>query len=717
MTRRATPLVVPTAPARRPLSLRWAPQFATAAGLMALLNERSGIWLQLGLFAIAVIINNGWVIHRWRLLRGFYLAVSLPAFLWVADPNIIQDELPVVRGLYYVLLVTLYALPYLPFHTAKDLRREALVLAASFFISGIYLQSSFFLATLWVAAFALFLAFFSLDPRPASARLRLATGQLGAAAIVGFTLFILFPRAWFGTLPLDEKIATKAQTKQLGPGQNPVAEVGMSSRRDILQLASLIDFRRGSLEVLTVKLTAEASGAKYMPIRSTYLRAATFEYYTGGAWHSDPQFQTCYDEDDLEWDGWIQLPASHTNHVRVRQQIRSQSLDDICVCLPDAVAVKIPKIKHDNHGVLALPYRFNGPVNYEVISDLPVSMDFPELDTAWTNIPPASARAYLEVEPELRPLLNRQLAAWNLRGGMVSQARQICLLLQSQFDYGPVAFEPANGADPLVTFLTTSRQGYCSHFATALALMARSLGLPSRVASGFHFNGTPDAEGTYHICEYNAHAWTEIYFPTYGWVIFDATPVELRPGEEKTAKTRFWQRFLEQFQQLNGIVSEYNVADQKSLLTSAKESLKVAAAWWRARSLPLWVWLSLGFCCVAAWTGFRRLPIRQRRRVQQLLAGRTASSEVAFYADLLWLLEKRGLTKAPGNTGEEFAAYLRSQQILVPEIDGLTRQFYRVKYGGKLLSAEEQQELARLLQTLEQTLATLRATAKSSPKH
>ena len=72
-------------------------------------------------------------------------------------------------------------------------------------------------------------------------------------------------------------------------------------------------------------------------------------------------------------------------------------------------------------------------------------------------------------------------------------------------------------------FLFTAKQGYCDSFATALAMLCRAAGIPSRVASGFA-PGTFEAESQeYVVRERDKHLWTEVYFPNVGWITFDAT--------------------------------------------------------------------------------------------------------------------------------------------------------------------------------------------------
>jgi transglutaminase-like putative cysteine protease len=83
---------------------------------------------------------------------------------------------------------------------------------------------------------------------------------------------------------------------------------------------------------------------------------------------------------------------------------------------------------------------------------------------------------------------------------------------------------PTFAAEPLVGFVVQTRRGYCQHFAGAMALMLRYLGIPARVAEGFT-SGTYDAKrGVWTVTDHDAHAWVEAWFRGYGWLPFDPTP-------------------------------------------------------------------------------------------------------------------------------------------------------------------------------------------------
>ena len=88
--------------------------------------------------------------------------------------------------------------------------------------------------------------------------------------------------------------------------------------------------------------------------------------------------------------------------------------------------------------------------------------------------------------------------------------------------------EPGNSSSALVNFLQ-NRRGYCEQFAASMAVMARALGIPARVAVGFT-PGTAQEDGSWVVGTHDAHAWPELYFHGTGWVRFEPTPASRTGG-------------------------------------------------------------------------------------------------------------------------------------------------------------------------------------------
>ena len=83
---------------------------------------------------------------------------------------------------------------------------------------------------------------------------------------------------------------------------------------------------------------------------------------------------------------------------------------------------------------------------------------------------------------------------------------------------------PAANQPALVQFVTDTKRGYCQHFAGAMALMLRYLGIPARVAAGFTSGSYDAGKHEWTVTDHEAHDWVEVYFPGWGWLPFDPTP-------------------------------------------------------------------------------------------------------------------------------------------------------------------------------------------------
>jgi transglutaminase-like putative cysteine protease len=100
---------------------------------------------------------------------------------------------------------------------------------------------------------------------------------------------------------------------------------------------------------------------------------------------------------------------------------------------------------------------------------------------------------------------------------------------RSEFVYD-LTVQRGHSNDALENFLRI-RRGYCEQFSGAFAAMARSLGIPARVAVGFT-PGDLGSDGRYHVFGRNAHAWPEVWFDSVGWVAFEPTPGRGQPGAQ-----------------------------------------------------------------------------------------------------------------------------------------------------------------------------------------
>ena len=108
------------------------------------------------------------------------------------------------------------------------------------------------------------------------------------------------------------------------------------------------------------------------------------------------------------------------------------------------------------------------------------------------------------------------------------KARALQDWFRSEFTYD-LNQRAGHDTSAIERFLFSTRAGYCEQFAGSFAAMARSLGLPARVAVGFT-PGAPTPDGVYHVTDREAHAWPEVYLAGFGWVAFEPTPGRAVPG-------------------------------------------------------------------------------------------------------------------------------------------------------------------------------------------
>ncbi|MER6160177.1 DUF3488 and transglutaminase-like domain-containing protein [Streptomyces sp. NPDC001868] len=138
--------------------------------------------------------------------------------------------------------------------------------------------------------------------------------------------------------------------------------------------------------------------------------------------------------------------------------------------------------------------------------------------------PPSLQREYTKVPASLPPVV-AQTALEVTKGATNNYERAVKLqdwfAFSGEFTYD-TEVRSGTGARAIARFLQ-EKEGFCVHFSFAMASMARTLGIPARVAVGFT-PGTPQTNGTMSVGLRDAHAWPELYFEGVGWTRFEPTP-------------------------------------------------------------------------------------------------------------------------------------------------------------------------------------------------
>jgi transglutaminase-like putative cysteine protease len=277
----------------------------------------------------------------------------------------------------------------------------------------------------------------------------------------------------------------------------------------------------------------------------------------------------------------------------------------------------------------------------------------------------------------------------------------------------------AKGPDPLSDFLFNVRAGHCEYFATAMAVMLRTLRVPARVVNGFQTGEYNPAADAYVVRQADAHSWVEVYFPEAdAWVTFDPTPADGRPagtsGAGVLGALRRYSDALELFW-IQHVVA-YDRQGQRALARTISSQIN---SWTRGASESadglgslFAVWFggkggglsgALGYVASPLalapaslllagvgllWLRRRGLFARGPKRGDEA----AARAVVEFYERMTAALNGRGLTRRADQTPLEFA-----EAVGGPEVLAVTRAYNRVRYGAHDLTRAEAEEVERHL--------------------
>ena len=147
-------------------------------------------------------------------------------------------------------------------------------------------------------------------------------------------------------------------------------------------------------------------------------------------------------------------------------------------------------------------------------------------DHAWQELLPKSHYLHL---PHTLSTRVTGLAGIITKGAETPYQKALALRdhLRKNYKYRLHAEKTPEGKEAAEYFLFERKEGHCEYFAAALTVLARSVGLPARVATGFSPGNFNALTKQFEVYEYHAHAWSQIYIANVGWLTFDAVP----PGE------------------------------------------------------------------------------------------------------------------------------------------------------------------------------------------
>jgi len=313
--------------------------------------------------------------------------------------------------------------------------------------------------------------------------------------------------------------------------------------------------------------------------------------------------------------------------------------------------------------------------------------------------------------------------------------------------------------DPIEDFVSEHRVGHCEYFATALALMLRSQGVPCRVVVGYCSDEWNEFGKRFVVRQLHAHSWVEARIPPEqlppelikgpdhwqwangAWLRLDPTPAA---AETAAATEGFWAHWnlwqdwwssyildMDRRQQYESIYEPVSAALEHWWLALTdfdrwRARLHRAVEAFRAADWPTRITaasLLVLFSVAAPWLIAQlRRRWRERRRARQYGPNEAArTSAVAFFARCERVLRKVRCVRSSAQTHREFAAAAAAELIrrgaaaeVLPQLSAVAEAFYRVRFGRRPLDAAERQTVELALEAVEAQVRAVRRSRRGT---
>ena len=473
----------------------------------------------------------------------------------------------------------------------------------------------------------------------------------------------------------------------------------------------------------TVVMRVELPDQKAPILEGLYFRGAAYDTYDGRSWANRLAARRLLGRTP---DGGFMVPSEQTLAVPgsavMRQEVLIEALDTTVLfgaSFVESVKGSFVVVQMDGMWGLYLPFPSSARFQYSVRS---IPGRLREDDRAATSfIYPVFIREhYLQLPDTSSRVAALAREVTSAASTPYGRARAIEQHLRRSYQYSLDVGTTAS-ADPVEDFLFARKTGYCEHYATAMVVMLRTLGIPSRLVTGFLPGAWNDFGNYYTIRQQDAHAWVEVYFPRSGWVTFDPTPSVPAAAPSlvwwnidkivDSIRLR-WDRYVVQYSFRDQMAVAKSLRDQSErvrsevsdFVSTVTRGLASARAWLvelaRVRGWTLAIGLAAGAFVIGMVLA---VILRGQGRRQRQLDPRTPRQVAAsqLYSRMLRILKARGLQKSPGATPLEFARQVAHEwRDAAPFVRPLTDLYCQVRFGQASLSSAEAQKVHDLLARL-----------------
>jgi transglutaminase-like putative cysteine protease len=531
-----------------------------------------------------------------------------------------------------------------------------------------------------------------------------ATGPVFLLLILlgGTVIFFFVPRASTGYL------GAYAPGGQLATGFS-----------DSVRLGQIGEIQQSSAVVMHAKIEGDTTGTYELK-----WRGVTLSLFDGRSW-SNPLPETVLPRATQgrfvvrSQKGEPEAKSSLARPVRFRVVMEPIGSNVFFVAgRPFSLSGPYRQIAEDEAGALFDADRDRAITGYEAISQLsqPITAS---LRSSSGSVPSFIALRYLQLpplDPRIAELAGEVTAS---SPTAYDKATAIQQYLMTRYTYS-LQLPRVMPRDPVANFLFVRKQGHCEYFASAMALMLRTQGIPARIVNGFRGGEFNDLTGSYLIRASDAHSWVEAYIPGYGWTTFDPTPAGLAMTRGRWSRLQLYLDAASQF--WREWVVNYDALHQATLEETASQQTR--SLWQRQRT-----WVRAGYASLlgrmrraqrsllrspAAWGGafagvvlFLLLMGNGRGWIRKWRDGRAAARPAEapqaaasiWYARMTRATARQGWRKSPMQTPQEFVESIGEEELR-HAVARFTKHYERARFAQ---SAEDAQQLPELYEEVSAT--------------
>lgn len=508
----------------------------------------------------------------------------------------------------------------------------------------------------------------------------LSATMILASFLLTAAIFVSFPRLGLGFLALDTgEGAVSGFSKRVELG-----EVGRIKQNDSVVMR--VEFRK--------------NGQVFRPPPRVLWRGVTLDHYDGKTWISTMPLAWQFFNHRGQGKWLFTVPAPKETVV---QEVYMEAFHTPVVFtygIPVKIDGTFKKIQMDQGFSLQTQDRHSGPRRFTLIADVGnTQTNYPQpVYFHQRNLFPKRFLQLPETAPRTAQLAHSLVDDTDPDA---VKAYKILAYLKNNYGYS-LDMERKIHKGALEEFLFERREGHCEYFASAMAVLLRLNGIPSRIVNGFAGTEWNDLGQYMVVRQANAHSWVEAYIPGLGWKVYDPTPPDpaalfetSNPLAQRFDLMRlYWQRY----------VIQYSIQDQIQLANYFERETRNFKDRWQEWKIPSlsemldslhnhpWAlgWAVAGFLawCILArkyqWQGTWWAP--------------RPPFAVRAYRQMLKRLAARGIFKPKNATHLEFLKALHS---LSPDqreaVEAITRFYERHRFGNLPFIPGEQHQIKTLI--------------------